>query len=160
MSVTNVCTILILFKFQEVNNLYEMFHTRDGLHRRAYQHKTSNVVELMLVNPLCLYNFISLIISLFLLGLLKHSWKPMIIFSFLEKMGNFSSFKFIRAHVFLLSRQVKMSEAIYDMTAYSRLTDAVIHQIMMSSDSKLKKVQTVPLHIATLILLSYHSLNS
>ena len=41
---------IINFHLQEVNNLYEMFHTRDGLHRRAYQHKTSNVVELMLAS--------------------------------------------------------------------------------------------------------------
>lgn len=30
-----------------------MFHTRNTLHRRAYQHKTSNVVELMLVQTWC-----------------------------------------------------------------------------------------------------------
>ena len=33
--------------YQEVGNLYEMFHTRNTLHRRAYQHKTSNAVEQM-----------------------------------------------------------------------------------------------------------------
>lgn len=32
---------------KEVANLYDMFHTRNTLHRRAYQHKTSNVIELM-----------------------------------------------------------------------------------------------------------------
>lgn len=32
---------------QEVNELYEMFHTRLMLHKRAYQHKTVRVIELM-----------------------------------------------------------------------------------------------------------------
>ena len=32
---------------QEVGNLYDMFHTRNALHRRAYQHKTSNIIEVM-----------------------------------------------------------------------------------------------------------------
>jgi len=41
---------------QEVANLYDMFHTRNVLHRRAYQHKTSNVVELMYVLCSCVYS--------------------------------------------------------------------------------------------------------
>ena len=32
---------------QEVGNLYDMFHTRNTLHRRAYQHKVANVIETM-----------------------------------------------------------------------------------------------------------------
>ena len=44
------------------------------------------------------------------------------------------------AFLSLVSRQVKMSEAIYDMTAYSRLTDGVLHQIMLSSNPELEKV--------------------
>ena len=38
------------------------------------------------------------------------------------------------------SKKVKMSEAINDMTAYSRLTDGVLHLIMASSDPNLEKV--------------------
>ncbi|XP_065828107.1 deoxynucleoside triphosphate triphosphohydrolase SAMHD1-like [Oscarella lobularis] len=33
---------------KEVGNLYDMFHTRNALHRRAYQHKTANVIEIMI----------------------------------------------------------------------------------------------------------------
>ena len=33
--------------FQEVGNLYDMFNTRATLHRRAYQHKSCNIVEFM-----------------------------------------------------------------------------------------------------------------
>ncbi|KAJ8255897.1 hypothetical protein COCON_G00197610 [Conger conger] len=33
---------------QEAGNLYEMFHTRYGLHRRAYQHKVGNIIATMI----------------------------------------------------------------------------------------------------------------
>ncbi|CAL8325599.1 unnamed protein product [Merluccius merluccius] len=33
---------------KEVGNLYDMFHTRNCLHRRAYQHKVGNIVETMI----------------------------------------------------------------------------------------------------------------
>ena len=39
-----------LFVSKEVGNLYEMFHTRSSLHRRAYQHKTCNIIEHMYVH--------------------------------------------------------------------------------------------------------------
>ncbi|CAJ1085055.1 deoxynucleoside triphosphate triphosphohydrolase SAMHD1 [Xyrichtys novacula] len=32
---------------KEVGNLYDMFHTRNCLHRRAYQHKVGNIIETM-----------------------------------------------------------------------------------------------------------------
>ena len=42
---TYICDMVQLE--QEVTNLYEMFHTRTMLHRRACQHKTSNIIEQM-----------------------------------------------------------------------------------------------------------------
>nr|XP_019952005.1 PREDICTED: deoxynucleoside triphosphate triphosphohydrolase SAMHD1 [Paralichthys olivaceus]XP_019952006.1 PREDICTED: deoxynucleoside triphosphate triphosphohydrolase SAMHD1 [Paralichthys olivaceus] len=33
---------------KEVGNLYDMFHTRNCLHRRAYQHKVGNIIESMI----------------------------------------------------------------------------------------------------------------
>uniref|UniRef100_A0A3Q1F6B2 Deoxynucleoside triphosphate triphosphohydrolase SAMHD1-like n=1 Tax=Acanthochromis polyacanthus TaxID=80966 RepID=A0A3Q1F6B2_9TELE len=33
---------------KEVGNLYDMFHTRNCLHRRAYQHKTNKIIEIMI----------------------------------------------------------------------------------------------------------------
>ncbi|KAL7398582.1 hypothetical protein ABVT39_011822 [Epinephelus coioides] len=33
---------------KEVNNLYDMFHTRYSLHRRAYQHSVNKIVEFMI----------------------------------------------------------------------------------------------------------------
>ncbi|NXQ63629.1 SAMH1 triphosphohydrolase, partial [Anthoscopus minutus] len=48
---TRVCEVEnqkhICTRDKEVGNLYEMFHTRNCLHRRAYQHKTGNIIEIM-----------------------------------------------------------------------------------------------------------------
>ena len=35
---------------------------------------------------------------------------------------------------------VKMSEAIYDPYAYTRLNDSIVHQILQSTDENLKEV--------------------
>ncbi|KAG9473838.1 deoxynucleoside triphosphate triphosphohydrolase SAMHD1 [Eleutherodactylus coqui] len=40
-----VCT-----REKEVGNLYDMFHTRNCLHRRAYQHKVGNIIETMITD--------------------------------------------------------------------------------------------------------------
>ncbi|XP_054429762.1 deoxynucleoside triphosphate triphosphohydrolase SAMHD1 [Pteronotus mesoamericanus] len=37
---------------KEVGNLYDMFHTRNSLHRRAYQHKVSNIIDTMITDAL------------------------------------------------------------------------------------------------------------
>ncbi|KAG7477935.1 hypothetical protein MATL_G00074830 [Megalops atlanticus] len=37
---------------KEVGNLYNMFHTRTCLHRNAYQHKTGNIIEMMITEAL------------------------------------------------------------------------------------------------------------
>jgi len=34
---------------QEAGNLYDLFYTRTVLHRRAYQHKTTIIIEYMFV---------------------------------------------------------------------------------------------------------------
>ncbi|XP_056453197.1 deoxynucleoside triphosphate triphosphohydrolase SAMHD1-like [Gadus chalcogrammus] len=44
-----ICT-----KEQEVGNLYDLFHTRNSLHRRAYQHKVTNIVETMITEAFVL----------------------------------------------------------------------------------------------------------
>ncbi|NWV31472.1 SAMH1 triphosphohydrolase, partial [Grantiella picta] len=48
---TRVCEVEnqkhICTRDKEVGNLYEMFHTRNCLHRRAYQHKTGNIIEII-----------------------------------------------------------------------------------------------------------------
>ncbi|XP_054651195.1 deoxynucleoside triphosphate triphosphohydrolase SAMHD1 isoform X1 [Dunckerocampus dactyliophorus] len=39
---------LICTRDKEVGNLYEMFHTRNCLHKRAYQHRVGNIIETMI----------------------------------------------------------------------------------------------------------------
>ncbi|XP_055977277.1 deoxynucleoside triphosphate triphosphohydrolase SAMHD1 isoform X1 [Sorex fumeus] len=43
----HICT-----REKEVGNLYDMFHTRNILHRRAYQHKVSNIIDRMITDAL------------------------------------------------------------------------------------------------------------
>jgi len=43
---------------QEAGNLYDMFYTRTVLHRRAYQHKTTIVIEHMSLSLALVYFFI------------------------------------------------------------------------------------------------------
>uniref|UniRef100_A0A8B9TM52 Deoxynucleoside triphosphate triphosphohydrolase SAMHD1 n=1 Tax=Anas platyrhynchos TaxID=8839 RepID=A0A8B9TM52_ANAPL len=49
---TRVCEVEnqkhICARDKEVGNLYDMFHTRNCLHRRAYQHKIGNIIEIMI----------------------------------------------------------------------------------------------------------------
>lgn len=37
---------------KEVGNLYDMFHTRNTLHRRAYQHSVGNIIETMITEAM------------------------------------------------------------------------------------------------------------
>ncbi|XP_047445358.1 deoxynucleoside triphosphate triphosphohydrolase SAMHD1 [Mugil cephalus] len=39
---------MICSRDKEVGDLYDMFHTRNCLHRRAYQHKVGNIIETMI----------------------------------------------------------------------------------------------------------------
>ncbi|XP_033009135.1 deoxynucleoside triphosphate triphosphohydrolase SAMHD1-like isoform X2 [Lacerta agilis] len=41
----HICT-----RDKEAGNLYDMFHARNSLHRRAYQHKISNIIETMITD--------------------------------------------------------------------------------------------------------------
>lgn len=44
----------VCYHMKEVWNIYELFHTRYNLHKRAYQHRVVRVVERMLCEVLCL----------------------------------------------------------------------------------------------------------
>ena len=45
--------------------------------------------------------------------------------------------------VLCVYRAMKMSEAIYDMHAYTRLTDCVLHQILLSTEPELEEVSQI-----------------
>ena len=40
---------VVILIHQEATNVYDMFHTRWMLHNRAYQHKTTNIIQLMCI---------------------------------------------------------------------------------------------------------------
>lgn len=86
---------------KEVGNLYDMFHTRNTLHRRAYQHKTTNIIDTMIVEALVKAN------------------------DFIKFQGKDGTMK-------------KMSEAIHDMTAFTKLTDHVFFTILYSTEPELE----------------------
>ncbi|XP_045151449.1 deoxynucleoside triphosphate triphosphohydrolase SAMHD1-like [Echinops telfairi] len=47
----HICT-----REKEVGNLYDMFHTRNCLHRRAYQHKVGNIIDTISLPALCTWS--------------------------------------------------------------------------------------------------------
>lgn len=91
---------------KEVGNLYDMFHTRSTLHRRAYQHKTTNIIDTMIVEALVKAN-----------DYIKFAGKN--------------------------GREVKMSDAIHDMVAFSKMTDFVFFMILYSNEPKLKESKEI-----------------
>eukprot|EP00117_Sycon_ciliatum_P001355 scpid93024/ scgid7051/ SAM domain and HD domain-containing protein 1; Dendritic cell-derived IFNG-induced protein; Monocyte protein 5 len=99
-------TLRICTRDKEVGNLYDMFHTRDALHRRAYQHKTVKIIETMICEAFSKAN--------------DHFFLP-------GKDG----------------KKVKMSEAIYDMAAYTHLSDRVFYTLLASTEKKLEKTRQI-----------------
>ncbi|XP_066090499.1 deoxynucleoside triphosphate triphosphohydrolase SAMHD1 isoform X1 [Saccopteryx bilineata] len=53
---TRVCKVQDMMQIctrdKEVMNLYDMFHTRNSLHRRAYQHRVGNIIDAMITDAL------------------------------------------------------------------------------------------------------------
>ncbi|KAM3618887.1 uncharacterized protein V6R79_026340 [Siganus canaliculatus] len=97
----HICT-----RDKEVGNLYDMFHTRNCLHRRAYQHKVGNIVETMITE-----------------AFLKADEHIQI-----EGSGG---------------KMFRLSTAIDDMKAYTKLTDHVFEQILNSSSPELKDAREI-----------------
>ncbi|XP_046895374.1 deoxynucleoside triphosphate triphosphohydrolase SAMHD1-like isoform X2 [Hypomesus transpacificus] len=98
---SQICT-----RDKEVDNLYDMFHTRFSLHRRAYQHRVVEVIQLMIRDALVEAN-------------------PFIL---IEGSGG---------------GMFRMSEAIDDMEAYTKLTDHVFEQILHSPSTDLDKARKI-----------------
>ncbi|KAM9427077.1 deoxynucleoside triphosphate triphosphohydrolase SAMHD1-like isoform 1-T1 [Salvelinus alpinus] len=91
---------------KEVGNLYDMFHTRNCLHRRAYQHKVCNIIETMITEAFVLAD--------------PH----------IKIQGS-------RGQMF------KISTAIENMEAYTKLTDHVFEQILYSSSPVLAEAREI-----------------
>ncbi|XP_033117286.1 deoxynucleoside triphosphate triphosphohydrolase SAMHD1-like isoform X2 [Anneissia japonica] len=91
---------------KEVGNLYDMFHTRNCLHRRAYQHKVNKIIETMIVEALVLANDHLLITG-------------------------------------TNGKELKMSEAIHDMVAYTKMTDNILYELLNTKDPKLQQSRDI-----------------
>ncbi|KAI4883970.1 hypothetical protein NFI96_027537 [Prochilodus magdalenae] len=91
---------------KEVDDLYDMFHMRHSLHRKAYQHKAVNIIEFMITEAL------------------------------------------VKADPHILiegsnGETCRMSEAIDDMEAYTKLTDHIFEQILYSTKPELSKAKDI-----------------
>ncbi|XP_061487685.1 deoxynucleoside triphosphate triphosphohydrolase SAMHD1 isoform X2 [Rhineura floridana] len=97
----SICT-----RDKEVGNLYDMFHTRNCLHRRAYQHKVGNIIETMITD-----------------ALLKAD-------PFIRIKGS-------------EGKEYKISTALEDMEAYTKLTDEIFLKILYSDQPELNEAQEI-----------------
>ncbi|XP_020638071.2 deoxynucleoside triphosphate triphosphohydrolase SAMHD1 [Pogona vitticeps] len=97
----HICT-----RDKEVGNLYDMFHTRNCLHRRAYQHKVGNIIETMITD-----------------ALLKAD--PHIT---IKGSGG---------------KEYKISTALQDMEAYTKLTDEIFLTILHSDKPELNEAREI-----------------
>ncbi|XP_045151447.1 deoxynucleoside triphosphate triphosphohydrolase SAMHD1, partial [Echinops telfairi] len=89
---------------KEVWNLYDMFYTRYSLHRRAYQHRVGNIIEIMIAD------------------------------AFLKA----------DAHIEITGaagKKYRISTAIDDMEAFTKLTDNIFLEILYSTDPKLDEAR-------------------
>ena len=91
---------------KEASSLYDMYHTRNSLHRRAYQHKTVGIVDHMITEALILAE------------------------PFVTLPGADGC-------------RVRMSQAIHDMVAYTRLTDDILGAVALSEELGLRSAQLV-----------------
>eukprot|EP00911_Craspedida_sp_UC1_P001867 UC1_evm1s1431 len=91
---------------KEASSLYDMYHTRNSLHRRAYQHKTVGIVDHMITEALILAE------------------------PFVTLPGADGC-------------RVRMSQAIHDMVAYTRLTDDILGAVALSEEPGLRSAQLV-----------------
>ncbi|XP_053901305.1 deoxynucleoside triphosphate triphosphohydrolase SAMHD1 isoform X1 [Malaclemys terrapin pileata] len=97
----HICT-----RDKEVGNLYDMFHTRNCLHRRAYQHKVGNIIETMITDA------------------------------------------FLKADPYIKiegtgGKHYKISTAMEDMEAYTKLTDNIFLEILYSSNKELAEARDI-----------------
>nr|KAF6358993.1 SAM and HD domain containing deoxynucleoside triphosphate triphosphohydrolase 1 [Pipistrellus kuhlii] len=93
-------------KQSEIGNLYDMFHTRASLHRRAYQHKVGNVIDMMITD-----------------AFLKAD-------PYIEIAGTGG-------------KKCRISTAIDDMEAFTKLTDNIFLEILHSSDPNLAAAREI-----------------
>lgn len=97
----HICT-----RDQEIGNLYDMFHIRTSLHRRAYQHKVGNIIDTMITD-----------------AFLKAD-------PYIEITGTGG-------------KKCRISTAIDDMEAFTKLTDNIFLEILHSADPNLAAAREI-----------------
>uniref|UniRef100_A0A8C2UAS4 Deoxynucleoside triphosphate triphosphohydrolase SAMHD1 n=1 Tax=Coturnix japonica TaxID=93934 RepID=A0A8C2UAS4_COTJA len=97
----HICT-----RDKEVGNLYDMFHTRNCLHRRAYQHKVGNIIEIMITEAF-------------------------------QKADRFFQIEGSKGKLY------RISTAMEDMEAYTKLTDNIYLEILHSSRPELREAREI-----------------
>lgn len=97
----HICT-----RDKEVGNLYDMFHTRNCLHRRAYQHKVGNIIEIMITEAF-------------------------------QKADRFFQIEGSKGKLY------RISTAMEDMEAYTKLTDNIYLEILHSSRPELSEAREI-----------------
>ncbi|XP_057637424.1 deoxynucleoside triphosphate triphosphohydrolase SAMHD1 isoform X2 [Chionomys nivalis] len=97
----HICT-----REKEVGNLYDMFYTRNSLHRRAYQHKISNLIDIMIKE-----------------AFIKAD-------PYVEIIGAGGT-------------KCRISTAIDDMEAFTKLTDNIFLEILNSTDPRLSEARSI-----------------
>ncbi|NWH80422.1 SAMH1 triphosphohydrolase, partial [Piaya cayana] len=102
---------------KEVGNLYDMFHTRNSLHRRAYQHKIGNIIEIMQV--------------------LYFPILETVITEAFQKADRFFKIEGSGGKVY------RISTAMEDMEAYTKLTDNIYLEILHSSCPELEEAREI-----------------
>ncbi|XP_051281663.1 deoxynucleoside triphosphate triphosphohydrolase SAMHD1 [Dicentrarchus labrax] len=100
----------ICVRDKEEDNMSEMFHTRLCLHRRAYQHKVNKIIETMITDAFLKADSV------------ENNESTITIYKAIDGKTESTEKKTFR-----------LSKAIDDMEAYTKLTDAVFEQILNCS---------------------------
>ncbi|XP_051250957.1 deoxynucleoside triphosphate triphosphohydrolase SAMHD1-like isoform X13 [Dicentrarchus labrax] len=116
----------ICVRDKEEDNMTEMFHTRLCLHRRAYQHKVTKIIETMITDAFLKADSV------------ENNESTITIYKAIDGKTESTEKKTFR-----------LSKAIDDMEAYTKLTDAVFEQILNSTSEGLKDARHILRRIIT-----------
>ncbi|XP_022343094.2 deoxynucleoside triphosphate triphosphohydrolase SAMHD1-like isoform X2 [Crassostrea virginica] len=115
------------FRDKEVGDLYDMFHTRNTLHRRAYQHIVTKIIEKMITEALReAYDKTKIATS-----------KPN---GGTEEQAEVNS-KTGKPETIRTKLNIFDADGNVDIKAYQKLTDSIFEEILWSTDDKLEQAR-------------------
>ncbi|KAL3064818.1 hypothetical protein OYC64_000948 [Pagothenia borchgrevinki] len=128
----HICT-----RDKEVNNLYDLFHTRYSLHRRAYQHNVVKIIEYMIAEAfLKADKYIQFEGSKEKKSTLSEATGDKEADTKLKGQQNPPCADKQSQIEGSKRRKLNLSTAIDDMEAYTKLTDCVFYQILNSTGTE------------------------